>query len=99
MAKSPRQGGGLMQLISETYRALQDDLHARFNYGHGGDAEEFACIVRELSGSSVLDYGCGQGHLAHLLDGYQVEEYDPAIPGKDEEPAKADIVVCADVLE
>lgn len=88
-----------MRLISDSYRALQADLHARFNYGHGGDAEECAGIVRELQGSSVLDYGCGQGHLAHLLDGYEVEEYDPAIPGKESEPAKADIVVCADVLE
>jgi len=86
-------------LISEPYRALQADLHARFDYGHGGDAAECAEIVRGLAPSSVLDYGCGQGHLARLLEGIEVEEYDPAIPGKQDEPGKADVVVCADVLE
>lgn len=89
-----------MQLISETYRALQTDLHARFNYGHGGDAQECAEIVRGLNPHTVLDYGCGQGHLKRLLAlEFSVEEYDPAIDGKDEEPSKADVVVCADVLE
>lgn len=89
----------MMRLISDNYRALQTDLHARFNYGHGGDAKECADIVRGLNPETVLDYGCGQGHLARLLSGFSVEEYDPAIDGKDDEPAKADVVVCADVLE
>ncbi len=88
-----------MHLISESYRALQTDLHSRFNYGHGGDALECAVIVQTLNPETVLDYGCGQGHLGRLLPNYDVEEYDPAIDGKDEEPSKADVVVCADVLE
>ena len=85
-----------MQLISNQYRTLQADLHARFNYGHGVDAIECAEIASEIGGT-ILDYGCGQGHLARLLP--DVEEYDPAIPGKDSEPAKCDVVICADVLE
>ncbi len=91
----------MMQLISESYRALQTDLHTRFNYGHGGDAAECSAIVSGWPGSTVLDYGCGQGHLGRRLRdlGFEVEDYDPAIDGKDDEPAKADIVVCADVLE
>jgi len=90
-----------MQLISEEYRALQADLHSRFDYGHGGDAAECSAIVSGWPGSTVLDYGCGQGHLGRRLRDleFQVEEYDPAIPGKDNEPSKVDIVVCADVLE
>lgn len=90
----------MMHLISETYRALQTDLHSRFNYGHGGDAKECADLVRSLKPHTVLDYGCGQGHLKRLLvTEFSVEEYDPAIDGKDEEPSRADVVVCADVLE
>lgn len=88
-----------MRLITPEYKVLQKDLHARFDYGRGGDAEECAAIVRQLGAETVLDYGCGQGHLARLLDGFEVEEYDPCIEGKDAEPARADIVVCADVLE
>lgn len=86
-------------LISPAYLELQRDLHARYDYGRGGDAAECAAIVADLGGGSVLDYGSGQGHLARILSRYQVAEYDPAIPGKDGTPSPADIVVCADVLE
>lgn len=88
-----------MQLITAPYLELQRDLHARFDYGRGVDAQECARFVRLFSPETVLDYGCGQGHLAKLLPEFEVEEYDPAIPGKDAEPAKSDVVVCADVLE
>lgn len=88
-------------LISDSYIELQKDLHARYEYGKGVDAPECALIVRGLlpEGSTVLDYGCGQGHLARILTDYEMEEYDPCIEGKDEEPARCDAVVCADVLE
>lgn len=87
-------------LITNDYLELQRDLHANYNYGKGVDAEECAKIVKGLiQTGTVLDYGCGQGHFARLLSGYDVEEYDPCIEGKDEEPATADIVVCADVME
>jgi hypothetical protein len=95
-AQKYEQGG---RRISDEYIALQKDLHARFNYGHGVDAIECADLVRSFEPETVLDYGCGQGHLAKLLAGLEVEEYDPCIEGKDGEPAKADVVVCADVLE
>jgi len=88
-----------MRRITAAYLDLQKDLHARFDYGRGVDAEECAEIVRTLGVKTVLDYGCGQGHLARLLPEFETEEYDPCIEGKDGDPARADVVVCADVLE
>lgn len=89
-------------LFTPGYVELQRDLHARYDYGRGVDADECAMLVRGIAllGASVLDYGCGQGRFKRVLgDGYAVTEYDPAIDGKDARPKRADIVVCADVLE
>lgn len=89
-------------LITPKYVELQRDLHARFDYGRGVDSVECDRLVRALApvGSSVLDYGCGQGHLGRILrPDYDVREYDPCISGFDAEPTSADVVVCADVLE
>jgi hypothetical protein len=54
-----------------------------------------------LGAETVLDYGCGQGSLAHALAvmGVDCREYDPAIPAKSDLPDPADLVVCTDVLE
>lgn len=58
--------------------------------------------IRGLSHSlrthDILDYGCGKGTLGAAL-GFAIQEYDPAVAGKDTAPAPADIVVCTDVLE
>lgn len=89
-------------LFTPAYVEMQRDLHARYNYGRGVDADECAMLVRGIAeeGSSVLDYGCGQGRFKQVIAGeYPVTEYDPAIAGKDARPKRADIVVCADVLE
>jgi hypothetical protein len=69
-------------------------------------------LAGDLQAKTVLDYGSGKGTLkSALLDGrwsatmmqhglpYEVFEYDPAIAGKTEKPASADLVVCGDVLE
>jgi 2-polyprenyl-3-methyl-5-hydroxy-6-metoxy-1,4-benzoquinol methylase len=59
----------------------------------------------EFECTSVLDYGCGQGTLLQALQCFPrperlLQEYDPAIDGKDEPPQeRADLVVCTDVLE
>lgn len=91
-------------LITPAYRAEQAVLHADPR-GYGGKGKKWADVVetiaREYGASSMLDYGCGQGSLAIVLRdrGWTVREYDPAIPGKDERPSFADLVVCTDVLE
>ncbi len=91
-----------MPLMTPEYMELQKALHATGNYGKGVDAAECARVIREIAplGASVLDYGCGQGHLGRLLvPDYDVREYDPCINGKDGKPEPADYVVCADVME
>ena len=95
------------ELISADFRALNRKLHDDvLSYGVGGGrhVETVKKLVLTLSKSlntpniSVLDYGCGKGYLAKGLD-FPIYEYDPAIPGKDESPRPADIVMCTDVLE
>lgn len=93
-------------LISPAYCAEQKILHARPK-GYGGKGNKWThgvCdLVARYGCSSVLDYGCGQATLSAelrpLLPGIRVDDYDPAIPGKDRLPSFADLVVCTDVLE
>lgn len=89
--------------ISDNYLDLQKQLHATGTYGRGVDVPECMRHIRACiqTGETLLDYGCGQGHLGRACAdwGLPIFEYDPAIPGKDKLPAPADIVVCADVLE
>lgn len=91
-------------LISESYREQNRLLHeTHAGYGAGGAkwAPYIARLMREEHYETALDYGCGKGLLADemLRLGLKVEEYDPAIPGKDAEPQPADLVICTDVLE
>lgn len=89
-------------LISESYRALNRRAHEEMpNYGTVG--RRWAPYVRRLAAridaKTILDYGSGKGTLAMALPDHAVSEYDPAIPGKDDPPEPADLVVCTDVLE
>ena len=94
------------ELISSEYCELNAKLHSdNLAYGVGGSkhATKVLSIVEVLSkeldhAPSVLDYGCGKGYLAKSLP-FPIWEYDPAIPGKEESPRPADLVVCTDVLE
>ena len=96
-----------MKLMSPAYRALQRELHARPN-GYGGKGDKWAAgvaaLVARFDATSVLDYGCGEGSLKKALapmvgSRVRIDEYDPAIEGKDHAPSFADLVVCTDVLE
>ena len=74
-----------------------------FGSGAHAHAEMVAELCRVNQLSSVLDYGCGKGTLKQalvtLVPDVTVSEYDPAVPGKDQEPAPADLVVSLDVFE
>jgi 2-polyprenyl-3-methyl-5-hydroxy-6-metoxy-1,4-benzoquinol methylase len=95
----------MQDLISEQYRALIGQMHKIHKWG--GDGHKHAASVYDMCVStkslSVLDYGCGRGTLKKKLkdiaDVLMVNEYDPAIKGKDAPPKPADFVVCTDVLE
>jgi len=89
------------ELISAEYRDMNAALHrSRLDYGVGGGrhAPAILALAESLKTTSILDYGCGKGYLARALP-FPIWEYDPAIPGKDESPRPADLVVCLDVLE
>lgn len=92
-------------LITEAYRAQNAAMHVgKPMYGTGGSrhADTVAELARRFSVRSILDYGCGKGTLKHALPediAPLVREYDPAIPGKNDWPAPADLVVCGDVME
>lgn len=87
-------------LISPQYKALNAELHekkASFG-GTKGNVGNLVKIAEGLGTQDVLDYGCGKGAFGKLMP-WPIKEYDPAIPGKDDQPAPADIVICRDVLE
>jgi 2-polyprenyl-3-methyl-5-hydroxy-6-metoxy-1,4-benzoquinol methylase len=89
-------------LISEKYKELNAQLHGTGNYGVTSAkwADSVASLAAMSRSQSVLDYGCGQGHLGQVLAGkFDWRDYDPCIPGLDASPQPADLVVCTDVLE
>ena len=109
--RSPNIRGGFIafdkpELISEKYVDLNRKLHES-NMAYGTSGSKYAKDVKEILKTlvtednpfpSCLDYGCGKGYLQKTL-GFPIFEYDPAIPGKEESPKPADLVVCTDVLE
>jgi uncharacterized Rossmann fold enzyme len=92
---------GLNDRISPEYLDLQRTFHKQApHYGTMGNryAGTIRGVMRDYNLQTALDYGCGKGLLKYEL-GEVVTEYDPAIPGKDGLPERADLVVCTDVLE
>jgi hypothetical protein len=92
----------LAMRITAEYLDLNIRAHrAMPDYGRNGSrwADQVRALMARSDSATALDYGCGKGALAASLPGVAVAEYDPAIPGKDAEPAAADLVVCTDVLE
>lgn len=89
------------EVISAAYRDLNKQLHKQniaYGVGGGKHAKIVLELCKNLDTRSILDYGCGKGYLAKEIP-FPIWEYDPAIPGKDESPRPADLVVCTDVLE
>ncbi len=92
-------------LISSEYKAEQQAMHAKGNYGTA--SLSFGRAVSELidqtEASTLLDYGCGSmQNLAKVLRPRRqvsYRGYDPAVPDFSEAPEPADLVTCIDVLE
>jgi len=102
-----------MKLISDSYRALNAELHSRNKkYGGKGDAwtdRVLGYMADEgLPPGSYLDYGCGKGNLLREIEERTRSKgpasecitcagYDPVTMPKMPEPA--DFLTCNDVLE
>lgn len=88
-------------LISDNYRALNRQLHES-NPHYGTTAKRYVEPVEQFAAAikadTILDYGCGKGLLQQGLV-RKIEQYDPCIPGKENPPAPADLVVSIDVME
>jgi hypothetical protein len=92
-----------LQTITEAYAQLNRELHERNPlYGVSGQkhATRVMALRDEYEAMTALDFGCGKGTLKESLGHPEwMAEYDPAVDGKDQRPARADMVVCTDVLE
>lgn len=91
-------------LISDEYKALQVKAHRdRPDWGQAGMAnrDQVVEFCKHNGFSTLLDYGCGKGHLRESLgtEGIAVTNYDPGIPEFDARPEPHEFVVSFDVLE
>jgi hypothetical protein len=99
----------LDDLASPGYRAQLREMAEKGAWSGGGAAyaEEVAKLCRKCEATSLLDYGCGFVDMASELSQIKapfrpplmVEYFDPGIPGCDQLPEPADVVMCVDVLE
>lgn len=89
-------------LITDAYRAEQEALHAKGNYGTASLAfgKIVSALVEQSGARTLLDYGCGSmQNLRNVLDcDVLYLGYDPAVP-EFSKTARSDLVVCIDVLE
>lgn len=94
----------MARLITSDYAAEQKRLHDE-QPAYGSRGFNWAYLVAGIAviegGKSILDYGCGKGTLGKTLGeaGFDVRQYDPAIPEKSAPPVPADIVAVLDVME
>lgn len=91
-------------LISDTYRAMNSELHkTNPDYGRGllGKAhyKHIEFLAKKMDAASILDYGCGKGRFGQTMPHLLVKNYDPAMEEYSAAPEPADLVVCLDVLE
>lgn len=98
----------MTDLFSDQYLDQIRQLHTMRTWGASGysHAPVVAKYRRQIGATTVLDYGCGRATLKKALIDIDpdikpnwISEYDPAIPGKDNLPDPADLLVANDVLE
>ncbi len=81
--------------MNDDQRSLYSIKHQK-NNRYGSRAKITPEIATNLTGTTILDFGCGKGRLNH--PDYQITNYDPAtidtLPRR-----KFDIVLCLDVME
>lgn len=84
---------------------LYKQLHSQ-NSHYGGTGSRYVkrivSHIEQYKPDSILDFGCGKGKLAVELSklGLNVDEYDPAIEGKEQIPQRHyDMIITTDVLE
>ena len=92
-----------MPYISDHWRAMNIRHHEK-HPAWGSSSKNLVApidqIIRDNRFASVLDYGCGKGFLKEGLGYGFIDEYDPAIVGKDSVPTGVyELVACLDVLE
>jgi hypothetical protein len=92
-------------LISPAYKAEQETLHSRGNYGTAsiGYAALVTQMLDRLEIEHLLDYGCGSllNLYKHIKPARKLtyQAYDPGVPEYSESPVPAQMVACIDVLE
>lgn len=93
-------------LASEAYRETLRDMHGRAPWGNKGfkysqEIREFCYSLFGVGADNfdILDYGCGLETFKNDNLDLDVRGYDPGIPGLDEMPKPAAVVICTDVLE
>lgn len=89
-------------LITGDYAQLNRALHESNPYYGTSSArwaDKLRALVAQTASDDVLDYGCGKRCLQAAVPELALKHYDPGVPGLDQLPAPADIVICTDVLE
>ena len=93
-------------MISADYSALLTEKHSTdAEWGASGPkfADRVIPLIMQTESGTVIDYGCGKGALADVINsqlGLEPVLYDPGIPAHANPPKDpADIVICTDVLE
>lgn len=90
-------------LITDEYMQvlLQTRKESRKQWGNTGRqyAKEILPLLQKEIYKDVLDYGAGHGTLAAALTGYDVIQYDPGFPEKQNNNVPCSFVTCVDVLE
>jgi len=94
------------ELISESYRRMQETLHENPDYGTASVefAPTVADFIRTHSIRELLDYGAGKGRLGQELrklirTPLAIQHYEPSSARWSRAPDPSELVACIDVLE